>query len=56
MRLPTFVGKVYAFEFSDSLVESNWFALPLILGDGTVKMLTDPAATSPLRFYRIRQF
>ena len=39
---------------SDSLPGTNWTALPAVRGDGTVKILIDPAATVSQRFYRVR--
>ena len=54
--LPTHSGRVYALEFKNSLADSNWTALPLVAGNGGVKALTDPSATSAQRFYRVRQW
>lgn len=55
-QLPTFGGRVYALEFANSLSGANWVSLPMVLGDGTMKTVTDPAATAPHRFYRVRQW
>jgi hypothetical protein len=51
------VGRVYLVEFKDSLGDSNWMALPMVVGDGRIKTVTDPAAAdSPQRFYRVRHW
>ena len=52
--LSTVPGKNYILEFTDSLPGTNWTALPAVSGDGTVKILIDPAATVRQRFYRVR--
>jgi hypothetical protein len=56
VRVTTKAGKNYALEYKDSLSTANWTALPTVAGDGTVKVLSDPAATTPRRFYRIKEF
>jgi len=56
VSLPTQNGRVYAMEFTDSLTEVNWTALPLAAGNGTVIPLTDPSATNAQRFYRVRKW
>ncbi|MBI4663305.1 MAG: hypothetical protein HY735_31275 [Verrucomicrobia bacterium] len=38
----------------DSLTESGRKPLTSVPGDGTVKVLTDPSATTSQRFYRVR--
>ena len=48
-------GKTYVLEFKNTLTDSNWTALPGVLGDGTIKVLLDPNANSLQRFYRVRQ-
>jgi hypothetical protein len=47
-------GKNYILEYTDSLSDSEWHALPAVMGDGTVKTLSDPSPDSQQRFYRIR--
>jgi len=41
-------------EFTDSLNPQNWQVLTTIAGDGSVKVVTDNAATASTRFYRVR--
>jgi hypothetical protein len=41
-------------EFTDSLNPQNWQVLTNIAGDGSLKLVTDNAATASTRFYRIR--
>jgi uncharacterized delta-60 repeat protein len=47
-------GKSYFLEAKASLEDTNWVSSPAVLGDGTVKTLTDPAASSSHKFYRAR--
>jgi uncharacterized delta-60 repeat protein len=47
-------GYDYVLEFKNSLGDSIWMALAPVPGDGTIKALTDPAATVPGRFYRVQ--
>jgi sugar lactone lactonase YvrE len=54
VQLPTAPRWSYTLEFKNSPSESNWTALPPVTGDGTVKALTDPTASVPQRFYRVR--
>ena len=51
---PTVSGKTYVLEFKSSLTEDNGTPLATFTGDGTVKTLTDPDATDPQGFYRVR--
>jgi len=53
---PTVAGWHYVLEHTDSLsvVPLQWQALPAVVGDGTLKALIDPSATSQQRFYRLR--
>jgi hypothetical protein len=48
-------GRPYFPQFKSDLLDANWTWLPGILGDGTVKTLTDATAAGPVRFYRIRR-
>ena len=50
----TVSGWSYVLESADSLSGTDWLALGAVDGDGSVKVLTDPAATSQQRFYRVR--
>lgn len=54
VSVATVSGRNYSLEFKDALTASAWTALPAVPGDGTVKVLTDPAATASQRFYRVR--
>jgi hypothetical protein len=49
-------GRVYLLQYKDSLADSEWTALPLVPGNGSVRTLTDPSATGPQRFYSVRQW
>lgn len=53
LSLPTDQGVHYVVEFTDSLSATAWTALTAVLGDGTIKTVTD-AATNHQRFYRLR--
>ena len=54
--LPTQSGRVYALEYKNSLSNPDWTALPLVAGNGGIKVLTDPTATNSQRFYRVRRW
>jgi hypothetical protein len=54
LSLPTEKGHLYILEFSDALAPANWTALPAVVGDGTVTVLMDLAATNQQRFYRLQ--
>jgi hypothetical protein len=54
VSVSTASGKTYFLEYKNSLSDTNWTALPAVSGDGTVKALTDPTATAPQRFFRVR--
>lgn len=56
ISLPTRNGRVYALEYKDPYSGSEWTALPLVAGNGSVMTLTDPTATAPQRVYRVRQW
>jgi hypothetical protein len=53
--LRSVIGKIYALEFKDSFSDLTWTGLPWVLGNGAPKVLTDPAADVPQRFYRVQQ-
>ena len=46
-------GKHYLMQFTDSISNPTWNFLPPRLGDGTMTTLTDSAANSLRRFYRV---
>jgi hypothetical protein len=56
VQLATAVGRVYSFEWADSLENSSWSTLYLVVGDGQMKTLTDQRVASPRRFYRVRRW
>ena len=47
-------GYSYVLQFKNELDENTWTSLPAVQGDGTVRTLSDPAATVAQRFYRVR--
>jgi hypothetical protein len=53
LSVPTEQGRSYVLEYSDGLAPAKWTALPAVVGDGTVTVLADPAATNQHRFYRV---
>jgi hypothetical protein len=54
LSVPTVQGAHYVLEFNDSLSGTPWQSLAAVVGDGTVKTLTDSSATNHQRFYRVR--
>lgn len=54
--LPTGYGHVYRLEYTDSLADPLWTALPLQAGRYPSTQLIDPNAVSTRRFYRVRQW
>ena len=46
-------GKTYTVQYVDSLTTLNWQNLPNIIGDGTVKTVTNSASGVTQRFYRL---
>jgi hypothetical protein len=54
ISVTTVSGWSYILESADSLSGTDWLALGAVDGDGSVKVLTDPAAMSQQRFYRVR--
>ncbi len=43
--------------FTDhTLQDTNWIGLPLVAGNGGIRVLTDPTAIGAQRFYRVRQW
>jgi hypothetical protein len=44
----------YVLEVKDSLTATNWTALPSSSGNGALKVLIDPEAAAPQRFYRMK--
>jgi hypothetical protein len=54
VAIPTTIGNRYTFEYTDTLPGTNWTAMPPVIGDGKVIILSDPAPSPDKRFYRIR--
>ena len=55
VSMATVATQTCILEYSDSLIAPNWTALPPVTGDGTVKVLVDPAANPRQRYYRMVQ-
>jgi hypothetical protein len=54
VSVQTTIGKTYVLEYKDDLNNTTWTAiLPGVVGNGTVQVLQDTNATSPMRFYRL---
>ena len=47
-------GLTNVVEFTDALNPTSWQTLTTIPGDGTIKLVVDPNASVPKRFYRVR--
>jgi hypothetical protein len=56
MLLQTSAGKNYALEYKTSLDAPAWLTANSVRGSGGLQLLIDPSATSPQRFYRVRQW
>lgn len=52
--LQTLNTRNYGLDFKTSLTATSWTSLPVVPGNGALRMLTDTAA-GPQRFYRVRQ-
>ena len=52
--LKSTAGLTNVVEFTDSLNPPNWQVLTTMAGEGSLKVVTDNAATVPRRFYRMR--
>jgi hypothetical protein len=53
--LQTLNRQSYVLERKESLADTNWTAIGTNAGNGSLKLLSDPAATAPSVFYRTRQ-
>jgi hypothetical protein len=49
-------GKHYAFEYKNSLTDTNWTTLQTGFGNGALQFQTDTSANAGRRFYRVRQW
>jgi len=56
LPLPSQNGRVYELEYTDSLNDPEWTALPLAAGKGGTLVLTDSTANNAQRFYRVRRW
>jgi hypothetical protein len=54
ISVPSLRDRRYILEAADSLSGANWRAVGAVDGDGSVKALRDPNATTQQRFYRVR--
>jgi hypothetical protein len=54
VRVPTTSGSTYYLEYKTNWSSSSWTTVSQTPGDGTTKTLSDPAATDPQRWYRVR--
>ena len=52
--IATVGGKIYTLESKGSLTDTAWIPRNTSLGDGDVKVLTDPQPNQARRFYRVR--
>jgi len=52
--IQTLDGRTYLIEYTDDLANPSWQSLPNVIGDGTVKMVSDTAPGVRQRFYRFR--
>ena len=56
VSIPTQSGRVYRWEYKNTLTDTNWTPLPLVPGNGAIKLMSDPTLTGSQRFYRVRQW
>ena len=56
VSVPSQSGRVYRLEYKSVLADAEWTPLPLVAGNGTNLVLTDPTAASSQRFYRVRRW
>jgi hypothetical protein len=52
--LQTFNTRAYGLDYKSSLTATAWTSLPLVPGNGALRMLMDSTAAGPQRFYRVR--
>jgi hypothetical protein len=53
LSLPTAFGHQYEVEYRTNLVTGDWKSLQTIVGDGSVKVITDSVTNDDSRFYRV---
>lgn len=56
LSVPSQSGRVYGLQYQNSLSDTNWNSLPLVPGNGTTLLLTDPSPTNLQRFYRVQRW
>jgi len=56
VSLASRVGRVYRLECKDSLLDAQWFPLPLVPGREGILTLSDTRTLAGKRFYRIREW
>jgi len=54
LSFPTQTGMTYILEFKDALTNSSWMTNQSVPGTGGTIILTDPNASAPSRYYRVR--
>ena len=54
--IQTLDRKHYALDFKDSLLATNWSPVSTNAGNGALELLTDRAAATTQRYYRVRQW
>ncbi len=52
--IQTLLRHHYSLEFKDHLSDPDWMSLSAAPGNGALRLLSDPAAAVPARFYRLR--
>ena len=57
LTLPTLEGNQYFLEYKNDWSEEHWTSLPAVrgYGYGVMRVLNDPDASGPQRFYRVRE-
>ena len=55
VSIQTEPGETYTMQYVNSLSTLNWQSLPVVVGDGTVKTVTNSAPGVTQRFYRLFQ-
>ena len=55
VSVPSQAGKSYQLQYKSGLSQSAWTSLPPVAGSGSALTLTDSAASSTQRFYRVSE-
>jgi hypothetical protein len=55
VAIQTIVGKAYFLQSRTSPSSGAWSPVTAVLGDGGIKIISDPTATAAARYYRIRE-